>query len=168
MFALMAFAVTATVAATAGESNRRQRACCPRCGEVCISTVTVGKEKKYCWEVDTKTICIPKIRFPWERDRDSKECCKTGCLAPKSARTKCVKILLKREYECDVCKYRWDVDSKKRRERSRQDVPPPPPVEARNNTPQQYVSPLRIKTPMTTIAPKPRKGYRGSLLNFLK
>lgn len=169
MFALVAIAVTANVAATAGESNRRQRACCPRCGEACYRTVSVGKEKKHCWVVDTKTICIPKVRFPWERDRDKDGCCKKGCPSPKSGRTKCVRVLLKCEYECEVCKYHWDEDTMKRRKRNSQDVPPPPPVEARKIAPQKSASSFfRVQSPVATKASESRKGNEGSSVSFLK
>ncbi len=86
---------------------------CPRCHEPCFPTVTKAKETKQCWEVETKTICIPKVRFPWESRCCDKGCGNDGCVAPKGGRTKCVNVLRKHEYECSTCKYSWDADSHK-------------------------------------------------------
>lgn len=94
-----------------GHELCRSRAFCPHCGEACYPTVSKDKETKTCWNVETKTICIPKVRFPWEKDcgKDGKD----GCPTPKCGRTKNVNVLMKHEYECSTCKYSWDVDSYK-------------------------------------------------------
>ena len=101
---------------------------CPHCGGNCYPTVTKETETKSCWDVESKTICIPRVRFPWEPGgcgkgcggkgggKDGKACGKYGCgdvccPAPKCGRTKCVNVLMKYEYECTVCKYSWDPDS---------------------------------------------------------
>jgi hypothetical protein len=120
------------------------RAFCPHCGDACYPTVTKGKETKHCWNVESRAICIPKVRFPWESSCCSKGCGKEGCVPPKCGRTKYVNVLIKHEYECSTCKYSWDVDSYKS-ENGKSDkyksagdgltepapsVPEPPPVEA--------------------------------------
>ena len=69
---------------------------CPCCDHVCTLTCESSKEGKHCWEVECKPICVPCIRFPWDK------CCK-----PKCAKIKYVKVLVKREYECEQCKYKW-------------------------------------------------------------
>ncbi|HUG66313.1 MAG TPA: hypothetical protein VMM76_01100 [Pirellulaceae bacterium] len=97
----------------AGHARGGQRAFCPHCGDACYPTVTKGTETKHCWNVETKAICIPKVRFPWEKSCCDKGCGKDGCVPPKCGRTKYVDILLKHEYECSTCKYSWDVDSYK-------------------------------------------------------
>ena len=116
---------------------------CPRCHETCYPTVTKDKEEKQCWNVETKTICIPKVRFPWESRCCDKGCGKDGCLPPKPGRTRTVNVLVPHKYECSTCKYSWDVDSYKHDSspsdkkflhgRSADDQPvaaDPPPVEA--------------------------------------
>lgn len=108
---------------TAGKGHGR--AWCPHCGEACYPTVTKGKETKHCFDTESKTICIPKVRFPWEgpglnlsfgrshgKGKGKGNCfdCggKDGCLATKCGRTRDVNVLIKHEYECTVCKYSWD------------------------------------------------------------
>lgn len=125
-----------------GKGHAR-RAFCPHCGEACYPTVTKGKETKHCWDTEVKTICIPKVRFPWDgpglnlgfgnshgKGKGKGDCgdcggnggCgkggKGGCVEPNCGRTKDVNVLMKHEYECTVCKYSWDPgdfksDSKK-------------------------------------------------------
>jgi hypothetical protein len=69
---------------------------CPRCQSYCKLEVEKELEKKHCWKVECETICIPPVRFPWQR----------GCPA-KCAKTRTVRVLKKHEYECDVCSYQW-------------------------------------------------------------
>ena len=102
-----------TSAGLAGDETHQHGLFCPRCHGTCYPTLTKAKETKTCWEVETKTICIPKVRFPWESKCCNKGCGKEGCVPPKCGRTKCVNVLVKREYECSTCKYTWDPDSHK-------------------------------------------------------
>ena len=83
--------------------------CCPKC------KLSIDKEavKKHFYEVECKTICIPKVTFPWQKPRCNK-CdggCDTGrcdCPVPcKGAHVRTVKVLHKFEYECERCKYKW-------------------------------------------------------------
>lgn len=121
---LLALVLVATISGTpvfAGDSGcegkhggcNRSRAFCPHCGDACYPTVTKGKETKTCWNVEEKAICIPKVRFPWEKSCCDKGCGKDGCIPPKCGSTKYVNVLMKHEYECSTCKYSWDVDSYK-------------------------------------------------------
>lgn len=74
---------------------------CPECGcKTCVATPETTKVKKHCWEVECKDICIPRFRWPWE------SCCEPAC-----ARVKTVKVLKKKEYECEKCGYKWTVQS---------------------------------------------------------
>lgn len=71
--------------------------CCQYfCKHVCKLTKETEDEKKHCWNVQCKPICIPKIRFPWEK-----------CCQPKGATLKYVHVLKKHEYKCPSCKYVW-------------------------------------------------------------
>jgi len=73
--------------------------CCPDCGhKVCQPITETVKEKKHCWDVECKDICIPKAKWPWE-----------SCCEPKCARVKTIKVLKKVEYECEKCGTKWEV-----------------------------------------------------------
>lgn len=79
---------------------------CPECSEsfvpppqeYCELNITEGKETRTCFEIDYKTICIPKVVPPW------RQCCEPVCAEARS-----VKVLKTRKYECPVCKYEWSV-----------------------------------------------------------
>jgi hypothetical protein len=73
--------------------------CCPDCGhKVCQPKQETIKEKKHCWDVECKDICIPKAKWPWE-----------SCCEPKCAKVKTIKVLKKVEYECEKCHTKWEV-----------------------------------------------------------
>lgn len=73
---------------------------CPECGcKTCVPTPETKKVKKHCWEVDCKDVCIPKFKWPWE----------PCCSEPRCGRVRSVKVLIKKEYECEECGYKWTV-----------------------------------------------------------
>jgi len=96
---LGAAALSATGFVVAGH---RHGPCCPRCDKVCCPTPEMIKEKKHCWQVECKEICIPAIKGPFA------PCCE----APKCGHVRTVKVLKKVEYECEHCGYKWNVFSK--------------------------------------------------------
>ena len=72
---------------------------CPQCNEeYCCLKTECGKESKKCYEIDYKTICIPKVNPPWKK----------GC-QPQCAEARSVKVLKTKSYECPKCKYTWEV-----------------------------------------------------------
>lgn len=85
-----------------GHGERDHGLFCPRCAEPCYPTVTKAKETRHCWGVETKTICIPRITWPWETwgdngkgkgkacDNGGKTACdgKAGCGRGKCGRGK--------------------------------------------------------------------------------
>ena len=93
-------------------------ACCPNCQlEIKLEDV-----KKYCYDVGTKTVCIPKVNFPWQVSKHQKggcdcsgcdgagcdTCCGPDCPVPcKGAKVRCARVLKKYEYQCKRCKYKW-------------------------------------------------------------
>lgn len=87
-----------------GGRLRGRNVCCPECEEsflpeeYCELEIGAGETEKTCFEVDFKTICIPKIVPPW---RDP--------CAPKCAEARSVKVLKKKKYKCPSCKYSWKV-----------------------------------------------------------
>jgi len=78
------------------KTHRGEPIQCPNCAKFCkVETETV-KEKKYCWDVECKPICIPKVTLPWQK-----------CCTPKCAKMKYVRVLKKEEYECEHCQYKF-------------------------------------------------------------
>jgi len=79
--------------------------CCPNCK----LKIDEKRFTKHCYDVECKTICIPRATFPWQKG------CKNGCDAQCSycptplngAKTKTVRVLKKFEYECQRCQYKW-------------------------------------------------------------
>ncbi len=39
---------------------------CPHCSSPCRPVVHKENETKHCWGIQCKTICIPRVTFPWE------------------------------------------------------------------------------------------------------
>ena len=193
---LLALALVTTLAGTSaiagdhghggkddGHSKGGHRAFCPHCGDACYPTVTKGTETKHCWNVDTKAICIPKVRFPWEstcgKGCGGKDCGKSNCAPPKCGRTKYVKVLVKHEYECSTCKYSWDVDSYKNgggkgdqvlAPNAPADPSPtlaePPPAEASLPRRTIHVAPVAFEQPNNATPVK--KNYFEKLTSFFK
>lgn len=74
-------------------------ACCHVCGKkVCVLEVSKEKADVTCFSVKAKEICIPGIRFPWD---------KCGTRRCGGVRTVCVLEEVKKEKT--VCKYDWSV-----------------------------------------------------------
>ncbi|MDA7980326.1 MAG: hypothetical protein MPJ50_16320 [Pirellulales bacterium] len=69
---------------------------CPRCHQYCQLTVVPTTVEKSCWEIECEEICIPAIRFPWEKNCE-----------PKCGTVITVKRLKKVKYECPSCKCEW-------------------------------------------------------------
>ncbi len=73
---------------------------CPQCDhKVCVPVPETVKEKKHCWTVECKDICIPHVKWPWQ------SCCEP----PKCGKVRTIKVLKKVEYECESCGYKWDI-----------------------------------------------------------
>ena len=89
-------AITAlTIAAQAAPAGD----CCPDCGvKVCKATWEKTKEKKHCYEIECKDICIPKYRLPWQM-----------CCDPECGRVRTISVMKKVDYECESCGCQWEV-----------------------------------------------------------
>jgi hypothetical protein len=72
---------------------------CPQCHHYCKLSVDKEKVENYCWEVECKPVCVPRVHFPWE----------CGC-PPKCARVIHVNVLKKHTYECEKCAYSWSPE----------------------------------------------------------
>lgn len=102
-------AMLAGRAATAGDGCCSR---CPSCDYVCEMSVDHSPEKKSCWKIEYKPVCIPKVTFPWQsrgcgcdKGKGGKggDCC-NGC---NGSKLKYVKVLVKHEYECPSCKCKF-------------------------------------------------------------
>jgi len=72
---------------------------CPECNhEVCRLTLETRDEQRDCFRVEYKSICIPKVKLPWE------SCCKPRCGEVRS-----VKVLTRHQYTCPQCHCKWEV-----------------------------------------------------------
>lgn len=92
-----------SVADSPEESARQPSACnkCPRCRTTCCELkVEQGEKEKHCWNVECKTICIPRVVFPWQ-----KSCCDPS--VNNGAWTRKVRVLKKHTYTCPTCEYSW-------------------------------------------------------------
>ncbi len=69
---------------------------CPRCHKYCQLEIVPTTVEKSCWEIECEEICIPAIRFPWEK-----------CCEPKCGTVITVKKLKKVTYECPSCECVW-------------------------------------------------------------
>lgn len=79
---------------------------CPHCHHICQSSCETAKEKKHAWDMKVEPLCIPKCRFPWHShalSKGGKDCCEGA----DCAKVRYVRKLVKREYECEVCKQKW-------------------------------------------------------------
>jgi len=99
---------THAVAGNQRHAGHDDNGSCPQCGEACYPTVTAETETKRCWDVETKAICIPRVRFPWEKAGKGKGFSNSECPPPTCGRIKHVNRLMVYEYQCTVCKYTWD------------------------------------------------------------
>lgn len=110
----------ATAAGDAAPGGDCQASCdcqtsCPRCN----LKVSLEKIKKHCYRVGCKTVCIPRVTFPWQicKDKGCNRCGCTPCICcpnpPNGARLRTVNVLKKFEYECERCKYKWTPETDK-------------------------------------------------------
>ena len=117
----------------------RQRRCrkCPKCqNDVCVLDAQCVKEKRTCYEVEQKLICVPKVSLPWRKCE--KPCggdCASNC-RHRCGKTKTVKVLQKKTYECNVCKYSWRVNEPNDPQSSDERVTQPPVEEPGSQMPR--------------------------------
>ncbi|MDB4476623.1 hypothetical protein N9250_01595 [bacterium] len=83
---------------------------CPSCD--CSLEAKMVDVEKSCFEVETKTICIPRVVFPWQKKKASGSCDSCdgrGCnsCVNNGAEMRCIRVLKKKKYTCPECKYSW-------------------------------------------------------------
>lgn len=79
--------------------RKSSRVACPECAcEDCLLEIKPSTEKKTCFKVEEKVICVPAVRMPWNK-----------CDPPTTSKSKTIKVLKKETYECPTCSYKWSV-----------------------------------------------------------
>lgn len=128
---------------------------CSHCGRAfCYPVPKEVTVSKNCWEVELKQVCIPAVRFPWERwFGGGCDGCTDGCNScrPRCGRVRWVRVLKKRKYDCKKCGCDWIinpvcddcVNSYPLHAEPLEDVPPPPTA----------VEPPGDSSPIPTPAP---------------
>ena len=86
--------------------------CCPACNYTCEFSVETVTEKEKSFEVECQPICIPPITFPWEKHRHHEKNADFAQPA-KCGKVRVVRVLVRQDYECSRCKYKWSVASPK-------------------------------------------------------
>jgi hypothetical protein len=83
--------------------------CHPLKDRVCVTSVEPGKASKSCWDVECEEVCIPAVRFPWEK-RGVEACDGSAVLlTDKCGKVRRVNRLRKHDYECETCQYNHSV-----------------------------------------------------------
>ena len=73
---------------------------CGQCdGEYCCPTAELVKDKKTCFNVECKNICIPAVKFPWDKS------CELTC-----GKVRTVHVLKKSSYPVEKVVYKWEAD----------------------------------------------------------
>ena len=103
---------------------------CPSCQQFCCQLKSEpSEEERYCWKVECKEICVPRVVFPWQNkkhrhghgcsgcDSGCDSCSADGCCGGATCCDACrcnngafvvkVKSLKKHKYTCPSCKYSW-------------------------------------------------------------
>lgn len=79
--------------------RKSSRMACSNCNcEVCLLETKSITEKKTCFKVEEKVICVPAVRMPWHK-----------CNPPTTSKTKTITVLKKESYEAPACSYKWSV-----------------------------------------------------------
>lgn len=113
--AIVLLAVTVSFSGSTQSSAETGTPCCDKangaCGscnscnscshgcKTCRLYVETLKQKKHCYFFECKDICIPPVRFPWQK------CCELKC-----GKIKTVRVLKKHNYTCEKCGYKWTVE----------------------------------------------------------
>ncbi len=126
---------------------------CPACDHYCDFSVDVVDEKKECFEVESKVICIPRVVFPWQRN------CNTVC--NNGARTRRVCVLKTKEYKCPKCEYTWEAkkkpccESSTHEASSHENVSPNPLDSPASSQPSDPIPPTPVPSAPAPVAPVP-------------
>jgi len=92
--------------------------CC--CEAVCCPQQVEKEVKEHCWKVESKLVCIPSFRWPWQRKTNqSPDCgdgcdcgvegCRLRCGKVRCGKVRCVNVLEKHETTCKEYSYEWEA-----------------------------------------------------------
>lgn len=98
--ALLFFATIVVPAAAAFAADPPKKKPCCLTPKICSLKVECKPREKVCYDYECKQICIPKIRFPWQK------CCEQ----PRCGEVRVVKVFKKHEYEYGLKKVcTWEL-----------------------------------------------------------
>lgn len=117
VLAIVAFACSANqvhqVQAGGCLKEAKHKVCCPQCAcksSCCTLEAEMVDVEKKCFEVECKTICIPKVVFPWQKKKHGCHSCDgrgcTNCVH-NGAKIRKIKVLKSKKYTCPECEYTW-------------------------------------------------------------
>ena len=73
---------------------------CQKCeDDTCRLELDHTPKKKTCFKTEQVSICIPPVRFPWQK-----------CCPPGTSKTKLVNKLKVHQFECPNCDYKWKLN----------------------------------------------------------
>ncbi len=72
---------------------------CPLPDKTCVLSSEPTEVKKSCYRVECRDVCIPSIRFPWQKCVDS----------PRCGKVIRVKVLVDDSRSCPDCKHDWNI-----------------------------------------------------------
>ena len=81
---------------------RCRKVACPSCAvecDTCTLELDKYEEEKTCFKTEQKIVCIPPVRFPWDK-----------CCPPGKSKTRTVNVLKVHKYKCKACGYKWKLD----------------------------------------------------------
>ena len=88
---------------------------CPSCRHTCNLEAELVDAEKICFETEEKVICIPRVVFPWQKNK--RACC--GCTEQpcsncthNGAKTRKICVLKVKTYTCPECEYTWSPKEK--------------------------------------------------------
>ncbi|NND96736.1 MAG: hypothetical protein HKN47_05335 [Pirellulaceae bacterium] len=91
---------------------------CPDCDYVCKFDAEQGETEKACFEVECKTICIPRVVFPWQMKncKSCGACDGKGCSScvNNGAKLRQIRVLKSKKYTCPECQYSWSAEKVER------------------------------------------------------
>jgi len=103
--ALLLLAICGGTTASAQDACLETGGCPPCCPPVCEPYKATchpcwehETEDDYCWQVEKDYVCIPPVKFPWQK------CCELGC--PRIRKINTLKIY---EFERDFCRFKWNL-----------------------------------------------------------
>ncbi|MEM6469942.1 MAG: hypothetical protein AAF802_10345 [Planctomycetota bacterium] len=117
IIAIGSLSASTAFAGDGGKLSQTGLSCrCPICDHHCELTVDETEEKRTCYEIETKIICIPRVVFPWQKKKHACSSCSScdgaGCTScvHNGAKLRRVCVAKPKEYKCPACKFTWKAE----------------------------------------------------------